>query len=158
MPVITVKTFVKAPIEQCFDMARDIDIHTQTVWKHTAEKAVKGVITGKIGFGETVTFEATHFLVRQRLTSKITEFERPNRFTDEMQSGAFKRLRHTHMFIAQDGGTLLVDSLDFASPMGILGRLVDFLILGRYMERFIMYRNEQLKRLLESKAKGCSYN
>lgn len=156
MPIIKVETFVKAPINNCFDLARDIDIHTKTVWKHTREIAVTGVTKGRIDLGDTVTFEATHFFVRQRLTSKIVEFERPIKFTDEMQTGAFKYLRHQHEFIEVEGGTILRDILDFASPFGFLGRIIDLLILERYMRRFITYRNQQLKRLLESdvEAKG----
>jgi hypothetical protein len=28
MPVIRIETLIAAPIEQCFDLARDIDFHT----------------------------------------------------------------------------------------------------------------------------------
>lgn len=65
---------IHASIERCFDYARDIDVHTQTVWKHTRERAIAGVTTGRIGAGDTVTFQATHFGIRQTLSSS------PNRF------------------------------------------------------------------------------
>lgn len=77
MAVIYVETFIKAPLEKCFDMARNIDIHTQTT-SHTKERAVSGVTTGKIGLGESVTFEAKHFIIRQRLQSKIVDYNRPH--------------------------------------------------------------------------------
>lgn len=150
MPVITIETFVAAPIERCFDLARDIDIHTQTVWKHTKEKAVAGITTGLISYGETVTFEATHFGVRQRLTSKIVEYNRPFLFVDEMQRGAFKRLKHIHEFIEVEGGTILKDTLDFAAPLGPLGWVADQFVLKNYMKRFIQARNEELKIIAES--------
>ncbi len=151
MPVlISVETFVAAPIEKCFDLARDIDIHTQTVWKHTREKAVAGVTTGMINYGETVTFEATHFGIRQRLTSKITEYNRPYLFVDEMQRGAFKRLKHIHEFIEVEGGTILKDTLDFAAPLGPLGWIADHFVLKYYMKRFIEARNEELKKIAEA--------
>lgn len=151
MPVmITIETFVAAPIEKCFDLARDIDIHTQTVWKHTRERAVAGVTSGMINYGETVTFEATHFGVRQRLTSKITEFNRPYLFVDEMQRGAFKRLKHIHEFIEVEGGTILKDTLDFAAPLGPLGWIADQFVLKHYMKRFIHARNEELKKIAEA--------
>src|SRR4051794_11946768 len=89
---------IRAAIEVCFDLARNIDVHTQTVWRHTKEKAVSGTTTGMINEGETVTFQATHFLIRQKLKSKITAYERPFLFVDEMIHGAFKSLRHEHEF------------------------------------------------------------
>ncbi len=149
MPIIVVETFVAAPIEQCFDMARDIDIHTKTVWKHTRERAVAGVTSGMIGFEETVTFEATHFW-RQRLTSKIVAYDRPYLFVDEMQKGVFKRLKHIHEFIEVEGGTILKDTLDFVAPFGPLGWIADQFVLRFYMKRFILARNRKLKKLLEA--------
>src|SRR5688572_22302705 len=124
--VVRVETFVAASPEVCFDASRDIGLHERTA--AGAEKAVAGVMEGLIGPGETVTFEARHFLVKQRLTSKIVEFDRPNSFTDEMQKGAFKRLRHVHEFRPVRGGTQLVDTLDFASPFGPVGWLADLFL------------------------------
>ena len=87
MPTIIIETQINAPAEQCFDLARDIGLHCQTTSK-TKEKAVAGVTSGLIEMGQSVTFEAVHFGVRQRLTSQIVEFERPLYFTDEMTKGA----------------------------------------------------------------------
>jgi ligand-binding SRPBCC domain-containing protein len=67
-----------------------------------------------------------------------------------MQRGAFKRLRHKHLFAAQEGGTLLVDELDFASPFGIIGRIVDWLFLENYMKRFLIIHNDYIKSLAEN--------
>ncbi len=147
--IIKVVTFVRAPIDVCFDTARDIEIHTNTVWKHTREKAIKGVTKGLIGFNETVTFEATHFGVRQTLTSKIVEFDRPYRFIDQMQKGAFNNMRHVHEFREKYDGTLMVDILDFSSPFGMIGKSFDSLVLKPYMKRFLEDRNKRIKSILE---------
>src|SRR5690554_4940821 len=111
MIVVVTEIAIAAPIETCFRLARDIDTHTLTVWSHTRERAIAGVTTGPIGLGQTVTFQATHFGVRQKLTSLITELQEPYMFVDEMQSGAFKSLRHIHEFKEQLGVTIMTDSL-----------------------------------------------
>ncbi|SDW54299.1 SRPBCC family protein [Paenibacillus sp. CF384] len=151
--MVTVETevLIDAPIEVCFDLARDIDVHTRTVWKHTKEKAVAGVTSGPISLNETVTFEATHFFVRQRLTSKITEFRAPYFFVDETQRGAFKYLRHEHVFETVEGKTRMVDRLTFAAPLGLLGWAVERLVLKRYMQRFLEDRNVQVKCIAEER-------
>lgn len=155
--MIEIKTeiIVLAPIEVCFDLARDIDIHTQTVWKHTKEKAIAGITSGKIGFGECVTFQATHFGIRQQLTSEIVEYNRPYRFVDQMVRGAFKSMRHVHEFENRGKQTLMKDTLMFEAPLGVLGLLVERLILKKYMERFIEDRNLELKKIAENLAIGC---
>ena len=62
----------------------------------TGEKAIAGRTKGLIELNETVTWRAKHLGVWQNLTSKITEFNSPYYFVDEMVSGAFKSFRHEH--------------------------------------------------------------
>ncbi|WP_127533984.1 SRPBCC family protein [Paenibacillus kobensis] len=149
MITITTETEINAPIAFCFDLARDIEIHTQTVWKHTNETAIGGRTKGLISIDETVTFQATHFIIRQRLTSKITEYQRPFHFSDEMLKGAFKSMKHKHEFEERDGITVMKDTLIFEAPLGLLGRAVEKIILKKYMKSFLEYRNEKLKQIAE---------
>lgn len=145
---------IDRPIDCCFDAARDLDLHTRTVWKHTHEKVISspGGKDGQlIGYGEMVTFEATHFLVRQRLTSKVVAFEPPYMFTDQMQQGAFRSMIHIHEFeVLRPSETRMRDTLYFEAPYGWAGRLAERFILQLYMKKFLEYRNKQLKKILES--------
>src|SRR5437867_5475060 len=93
MPIIYLETMMDAPIERCFDVARSIDLHQGSAAK-TSERAIAGVTSGLIGPGQTVTWEAVHFGIRQRLTTRITEYRRPYLFTDEMVRGAFRSFVH----------------------------------------------------------------
>lgn len=95
MIVVKTEIIIDSPIELCFDLARDIEIHRKTVWKHTREQAIEGVTTGKIGLNDFVTFQATHFGIRQKLT---LEYERLYKFVDQMMKGAFKSMKHIHEF------------------------------------------------------------
>lgn len=149
MPTIILETFINAPAEICFDLMRDIRIHTETTTQ-TNEKAVAGVTNGMIGLGQTVTFEGTHFGVRQRFTVEVVEFDRPRLFVDEMREGAFRSFKHIHEFIGRDGGTLMRDTLIWTSPLGILGRIADKLLIERHMRRLVSGRNAKLKQIAES--------
>jgi ligand-binding SRPBCC domain-containing protein len=154
MPLIKLETQINAPVELCFDLARDIDIHVAAAGE-TSERAVAGVTSGMMQLGDTVTWEATHFGLRQKLTSKLTAFKRPHLFVDKMQRGAFHHWHHTHRFEARDGGTVMLDEVDFASPLGFLGALVDALFLKNYMTRFLVKHNEYIKQVAESRACRC---
>jgi ligand-binding SRPBCC domain-containing protein len=149
MLVIRLWTSIAAPPERVFDLARSIDAHQQST-KGTGKRAVAGVTHGLIGMGAEVTWEARHLGIKQRLTVRITGFERPARFQDTMISAAFKSMKHDHEFIAQPTGTLMVDRFEFESPFGILGRIADRLVLAGYMRRFLVQRNAVLKALAES--------
>jgi ligand-binding SRPBCC domain-containing protein len=149
MPFIRLETFIAAPPELCFDLSRDLDVHMASSGL-TGERAVAGVTSGMVKLGDQITWEATHFGIRQRLTSKIIAFDRPHLFVDVMLRGAFKSWHHTHLFEAQAGGTLMIDEVKYASPLGLLGRIVDMLYLETYMRRFLLKRNAHIKQLAEN--------
>ncbi|WP_159881967.1 SRPBCC family protein [Paenibacillus puerhi] len=150
MPVIRQQLYIEAPPELCFDLSRSIDVHMDSM-AQTGERAVGGRKSGLIECGETVTWEAVHFGIRQRLTARITEMERPYRFVDEMVSGAFRRFYHEHKFEVSGSGTLVTDTFDYTSPLGGLGRLVDALFLERYMKRLLAQRNQVIRRIAEAR-------
>lgn len=140
---------IDAPVEAVFDLSRDIDAHMAST-KGTDEKAIAGCTSGLIGPGETVTWEARHFGIRQRLTSIISEFDRPRYFVDEMVEGVFASIRHEHHFEESAGGTLMRDVFEFRAPLGVLGRIAEPLFLTRYMRKFLQRRNRVLKEMAEN--------
>lgn len=113
MPVIRLHTPIKAPAEIVFNLSRSVDLHTLST-AQTNEKAIAGRTSGLMEHGETVTWEATHFGIRQKLSSKITEYHFPYHFTDEMIAGIFKSFKHEHIFEydTQSGLTLMTDIFD----------------------------------------------
>ncbi len=149
MAVIHISTTIAAPIEQCFDLARDIDFHTQSL-AATDERAVVGRTSGLIGLGESVTWEGRHLGVRQRFTSEVTAFDRPTYFRDEMTAGAFREFAHDHRFEARNGATIMTDEVIFRSPFGPLWLIVDWLFLTGYMRRLLEGRSQAIKREAES--------
>ncbi|MBC7913322.1 MAG: SRPBCC family protein [Pyrinomonadaceae bacterium] len=142
-------TKIYATPEACFDLARSIDLHLDTM-KHTGETAIAGVTSGLIGLNETVTWKARHFGVVMTLTSKITECSSPEIFADEMVAGPFKMMKHRHVFEQKDGYTLMTDKFEYESPLGILGKLADALFLRKYMQHLIEHRNLVIKQKAES--------
>ena len=148
MTQIELVIFIDAPIEECFDLARSVDMHLIST-KQTGERAIAGRTTGLMQLGETVTWRAKHLGVWQSLTSKITELDYPNSFTDEMVTGAFKSFSHQHLFYAINEQTVMKDIFSFESPFGKLGELVNFLFLGWYMQRLLEKRNKVIKAVAE---------
>jgi len=142
---IHLETEIAAPIERVFDLARDIDFHQRSM-AHTGEHAVDGRTSGLIGLGETVTWRARHLGRTWGLTSKITAFEPPTRFVDEQASGPFAWFRHEHVFEAIPGGTRMIDDWQHAAPFGVIGKVVDRLVLGPLLARLLAGRNEALAR------------
>ncbi|MGK0237662.1 MAG: ligand-binding SRPBCC domain-containing protein [Candidatus Pelagisphaera sp.] len=149
MPLILLTTRISAPVERVFDLARSIDAHMASTWQ-SSERAVEGRTSGLIEEGETVTWEALHLGVKQRLKVKITKMDRPHAFEDEMVSGAFASMHHEHRFEERNGETEMTDQFEFRAPFGPLGRIAEAIFLTSYMESLLKKRNEVLKELAES--------
>ena len=148
MPTIHLTTFVAAPIDRVFDLARSIDLHKKSM-SHTGEEAVAGTTMGLINLNEWVTWKGKHLMKTRVLKSEITAMRRPHSFTDEMKQGDFKSMRHQHHFKQIENGTLMIDILDFESPYGGLGRMFNSIYLTRYMEKMIETRNLVIKEYAE---------
>jgi ligand-binding SRPBCC domain-containing protein len=116
----------------------------------TGERAIAGTTSGLIGLGEEVTWRARHFGIWQSLTVRITEFEPPTHFADVMQRGAFRRMEHHHYFEHSSEGTVMRDLFSYESPLGVLGRIAEFLFLDRYMRSLLVERNRVIKAAAES--------
>ena len=154
MPTIHLESFIAAPIDRCFDLMRDIGAHTQSTSK-TRERAVGGKVSGLLGEGDEVTWEAVHFGVKQRLTARVTLCAPPHVFVDEMVRGAFKAFAHRHTFHQDAGGTVMVDDFTYTSPLGPLGVVADKLFLERYMRAFLQERARSLKEMAETEPPGA---
>lgn len=151
MPTIVLETVIHAPAAIVFDLARSIDLHKIST-AHSKEEAIAGKTSGLIGMGESVTWRARHFGLTQKLSSKITAFEKPFQFTDEMVSGAFSSFKHNHHFQETDGITLMTDIFIYKSPMGFLGSVADVLFLKQYMHNLLAERNRIVKQYAENPA------
>lgn len=150
MQTITVETRIAAPPERCFLLSLSIDLHMQST-APTGERAIAGVTHGLIGLGERVTWEGRHFGLKLRHETLITGYERPRHFQDVMVNGAFRRFVHDHYFeTARDGGTSMRDVLRFTAPLGPLGSIAELLVLKRYLRRFLVERNQAIRRVAES--------
>ncbi len=131
MTVIELKTEIKSNIERCFDLTRDIDIHKLSAEK-TNEIVIAGRTSGLCELGDKITWEASHFGIRQRLSVEITKFKKPHFFEDKMTKGAFKSMRHEHHFKENNGRTLMIDKFEYQVPFGLVGQVFDKFILKSY--------------------------
>ncbi|MGI4872174.1 MAG: SRPBCC family protein [Janthinobacterium lividum] len=108
------ETFIQVPPALCYALALNVQLHMAST-RRTQERVVAGRTSGQLELGETITWEARHLGLRQRLTVQITSAEPPAHFRDEMRRGAFKRLRHDHYFEPRQQGsaTLMRDVFAF---------------------------------------------
>lgn len=147
MTTFRIVTDIAAPVEECFDLSRSIDVHLESM-AASRERAVGGVTSGLIGPDQDVSWEAHHLGIRWRMTSRITSFERPHRFVDEMVRGPFAYFRHEHQFQENNGGTRMTDTIEARMGLGWFGPALD-VIAVIYLRRLITIRNATIQQCAE---------
>jgi len=141
---------VFAPVERCFDLARSVEMHISGA-APIYGKAIAGRTAGLSEQYDRTTWSARFFGMRFTLTTEITEFDYPRSFSDVMCRGMFAHFGHRYSFQPlSEAQTLMTDKFSFESPLGILGRLFDRIILRPRMQAAADFRALTLKRVAES--------
>ena len=83
-----------------------------------------------------------------RWASEISEWDPPRKFIDTQLRGPYAVWRHQHIFVPDNGGTRIIDDVEYALPFGILGRLAHVLLMRRDIERIFDFRQRRLAELL----------
>lgn len=78
--------------------------------------------------------------------SVIAEYEEGAMFADKMLRGPYQRWYHEHRFRQVPGGVEVIDVVDYALPLGPLGRLVHGLVVRRQLNRIFAWRQEAMAR------------
>ncbi|HVN05151.1 MAG TPA: SRPBCC family protein [Bryobacteraceae bacterium] len=78
----------------------------------------------------------------------ITEYEPPFFFVDEQAAGPYAFWRHRHTFKPTEYGALVSDRVDYALPLGPLGRLMHGLVAERQLQEIFAYRQKMLAEIL----------
>ncbi|MFC3688170.1 SRPBCC family protein [Aquipuribacter hungaricus] len=143
MPLLVVVTRARCSPAVLFDLALDVDAHAESLPRSRETATTRGARV--LGPGDEVTFTARHLGVRWRLSSRITEHERPHRFVDEQVRGPFASMRHEHLFEADgDGGTVMTDRMHVVAPLGPVGALAGRTVLWPHLRRLLRERGAHL--------------
>lgn len=149
MSRIELTTEVPSTPEKCFELSLSVDAH-QASMSDSDERVIRGVTSGVMRLGDSVTWRARHFGIPFTMTSVISQYDAPHRFVDQQTAGPFRRWWHEHRFETVPGGTLMTDVVEFESPAGPVGRLVNALVLTRYMTKLLEQRNAWLRDALSA--------
>lgn len=76
--------------------------------------------------------------------TEITQLKEYSYFIDEQRFGPYALWHHQHHFRAITGGVEMTDEVNYAIPLGLLGRLAHFMFVGREVNRIFDHRYQVL--------------
>jgi ligand-binding SRPBCC domain-containing protein len=87
--------------------------------------------------------------VRMNWITEIKHVTEPSFFVDEQRFGPYKLWHHQHSFTEVRGGVEMTDEVNYALPLGFLGRLAHWLFVGRQLNSIFDYRYKVLQDLFK---------
>ena len=103
--------------------------------------------------GSEYSFVMTRFRVSQRVRWKVSEVVKGSRVTYSQVEGIFPRWEHTLFFEdTGEGGTEVIDRLDYRLPFGILGLVISDLIVRKDLQNLLNERLEKACRILKKQS------
>ncbi|MFT5848316.1 MAG: ligand-binding SRPBCC domain-containing protein [Psychroserpens sp.] len=119
--------------------------------KLTPSKMNMEIITGAdrpMYAGQVLQYSVTPIAgIKTKWVSEITQYEDKKYFVDLQRFGPYAFWHHKHFVNEIEGGVEMEDVIDYKVPFGILGQLVQPLIVKPKLEEVFNYRREQLEKL-----------
>ena len=131
--------FVPQPIERVFDFFS----RAENLGRITPEWLQFQMLTPpdvELRAGTILEYRLRIHGIPVRWRTRITEWDPPHRFVDVQERGPYRLWRHTHRFVEAAGGTSMTDDVEYELPFGILGRIVQWLQVGRDVRAIFEYR------------------
>jgi ligand-binding SRPBCC domain-containing protein len=86
----------------------------------------------------------------------IAEYVAEEYFRDVQNSGPFGAWGHTHSFAAEAGGTRVNDRVAYEPPFGVIGKLIDPIVVRPALAFLFNYRAKKTRELLEQGRQALS--
>jgi ligand-binding SRPBCC domain-containing protein len=101
-----------------------------------------------IELGCRLTCKVQAYGVVQQLTYEIVELISPQRFREKMVEGPLKSWLHDYIIEkTSDGGTTLINRIQFEPPGGLMGLVVTAKAIESALEDGFYYRGQALKKV-----------
>ncbi len=102
---------------------------------------------GEIHEGMIIKYSVSPLLgIPLTWVTEITEVEEPGRFVDEQRRGPYSLWRHEHIFKEEDGVTVVKDIVNYALPLGPLGRIINTIDTKKRLGSIFDFRQDYVER------------
>lgn len=110
-------------------------------------------ITSDLGSGKMYPGQIINYIVKpiagipMRWTTEITHVDDGKYFVDQQRFGPYAMWHHQHWFESTERGVLMTDIVNYAIPLGILGRIANSLIVKSKLQEIFDYRTVKVKEI-----------
>lgn len=135
----------------------------EKLWKFISDpKNLKKITPDQMGFeitssvpdemyqGMIISYKVAPLLgIKTSWVTEITHVEEGSYFVDEQRVGPYKLWHHQHFLESTEKGTIMKDIVTYQPPMGVLGSLMNSIVIKRKLNEIFDYRTNALNTLFK---------
>lgn len=102
--------------------------------------------------GQIIQYNVSPFPgIKLPWVTEITHVKENQFFIDEQRFGPYALWYHKHFFEPAESGVMMTDLVHYALPMGILGRMMNSLLVENRLKEIFDYRFHKINEIFNSK-------
>lgn len=148
--VYSAEQFVPRPLAEVFEFFSKAE-NLQQLTPPWLNFHILSVEPAPVREGTLIRYSLRWRIFPIRWTTRITEWEPPYRFVDLQLKGPYKLWCHQHRFVAEQGGTRIIDDVQYLLPLGILGRIAHSAKVRNDVEAIFAYRRAVVSKVFAAK-------
>ncbi len=142
------KTFLPLNIEEAWDFFSSPRNLAKITPEHMGFIITSKFNDEKMYPGMLITYKVSPLMgIQMDWCTEITHVIDKKYFVDEQRFGPYSMWHHQHHFKIVDGGIEMTDIVNYAVPMGILGRMMNSIMISNEIEKIFSYREKKIKEL-----------
>ena len=95
--------------------------------------------------GMMIAYKVSPLLgIKMNWVTEITHVKEPEYFVDEQRVGPYRIWHHQHHIQKIDEGVLMTDIVDYLPPFGLIGRMVNALVIEKQLAGIFNFRTQKL--------------
>jgi len=136
-------TFLSADLAEVFDFFEN-PRNLETITPPWLRFRVTSTSDATVRKGSRIRYRLSLHGIPMSWESQITEYEASSHFADEQITGPYAHWYHRHTFRHVAGGVEMTDDVDYRLPFGLLGRLVERLVVRHQLRAIFDYRTQAI--------------
>lgn len=146
------KTFLPLDIDKAWDFFSSPRNLAKITPEHMGFIITSKFNDEKMYPGMLITYKVSPIMgIQMDWCTEITHVIDKKYFVDEQRFGPYAMWHHQHHFKVVDGGIEMTDIVNYAIPFGILGRMMNSIMVSNEIEKIFSYREKKIAELFPSK-------
>ncbi len=146
------KTFLPLDIDKAWDFFSSPRNLAKITPEHMGFIITSKFNDEKMYPGMLITYKVSPLMgIQMDWCTEITHVIDKKYFVDEQRFGPYAMWHHQHHFKAVEGGIEMTDIVNYAVPLGFLGRMMNSIMISNEIEKIFTYREKKIAELFPVK-------